>query len=493
MTRLDDRDQFLRDFRREVNDCVRVVTTQLDNQQVLGDVLERLSALKRDLLHSRTGDIVSASAYDSLLSSLNRLVELVSRQAEVEESNADVTESFASTRVSSRQRGSPKFNITRAQLEFLIACRFSQKKIAEILHVSSRTVSRRFKEFNLDTEDYSDMSTESLDETVQRLLAGNHRIGANTVVTLLHNEGIKVQRERVRESVRRVDPAGVACRSRRVLKRRAYKVHCPNSLWHLDGNHKLIRWRIVVHAGVDGFSRLITFMKASTDNRASTVFELFKEATKQYGTPSRIRCDNGGENTAVCQFMEEYHGTGRGSAIRGRSVHNQRVERNWLEMWNGCINVYYDLFTKLEEDRLLNPNSEEQLFALHYVYLPSINHALKKFVLQWNHHKMRTEHSSSPLQMFVMRSLEVQGSLSTAVVDMWENATHQDTSIDTASRHSDEEDDASLTYVDVPTTVAPITDTQLEQLRQHVNPMETSENFAVDMYLQALHVISEFH
>ncbi|PIK45972.1 hypothetical protein BSL78_17180 [Apostichopus japonicus] len=242
MTRLDDRDQFLRDFRREVNDCVRVVTTQLDNQQVLGDVLERLSALKRDLLHSRTGDIVSASAYDSLLSSLNRLVELVSRQAEVEESNADVTESFASTRVSSRQRGSPKFNITRAQLEFLIACRFSPKKIAEILHVSSRTVSRRFKEFNLDTEDYSDMSTESLDETVQRLLAGNHRIGANTVVTLLHNEGIKVQRERVRESVRRVDPAGVACRSRRVLKRRAYKVHCPNSLWHLDGNHKLIRF-----------------------------------------------------------------------------------------------------------------------------------------------------------------------------------------------------------------------------------------------------------
>ncbi|KAJ8043439.1 hypothetical protein HOLleu_10519 [Holothuria leucospilota] len=74
--------------------------------------------------------------------------------------------------------------------------------------------------------------------------------------------------------------------------------------------------------------------------------------------------------TAVCQFMDDYRGTGRGSAIRG-SVHNQRVERNWLEMWNGCINLFYDLFMSLEE-QLLKPNSEEQLFALHCLFTPHI-------------------------------------------------------------------------------------------------------------------------
>ncbi|KAJ8043438.1 hypothetical protein HOLleu_10518 [Holothuria leucospilota] len=154
----------------------------------------------------------------------------------------DARESFASVRVLRRQRGSPKYNITPGQLEFLKACRFSKKKIAEILHVSTKTVCRRFREFNLGTKEYKYICSEKLDEMVRSLLAGNHRVGTKAVVTLLHNEGIKVQRKRVRASVRRVDPAGVACRSRRVLKRMAYKVHGPNSLWHLDGNHKLIRF-----------------------------------------------------------------------------------------------------------------------------------------------------------------------------------------------------------------------------------------------------------
>ena len=27
----------------------------------------------------------------------------------------------------------------------------------------------------------------------------------------------------------------------------------PNSLWHIDGYHKLIRWRIVIHGVIDGY------------------------------------------------------------------------------------------------------------------------------------------------------------------------------------------------------------------------------------------------
>ena len=28
---------------------------------------------------------------------------------------------------------------------------------------------------------------------------------------------------------------------------RTYSVSGPNSLWHIDGHHSLIRWRLVVH------------------------------------------------------------------------------------------------------------------------------------------------------------------------------------------------------------------------------------------------------
>ncbi len=32
----------------------------------------------------------------------------------------------------------------------------------------------------------------------------------------------------------------------------------PNSVWHIDGHHKLIRWGIVVHGMVDGFCRTVS-------------------------------------------------------------------------------------------------------------------------------------------------------------------------------------------------------------------------------------------
>ena len=60
---------------------------------------------------------------------------------------------------------------------------------------------------------------------------------------------------------------------------------------HLDGHHKLIRWRIVIHGAIDGFSRAVVFLKASTNNNATTVLELFLKATEVYSYPQRIRTD----------------------------------------------------------------------------------------------------------------------------------------------------------------------------------------------------------
>ena len=87
----------------------------------------------------------------------------------------------------------------------------------------------------------------------------------------------------------------------------------------VDGHHKLIRWKIVTHAAIDGYSRMIVFMKCS-NNKATTVYNHFLEAILSYGLPSRVRSDQGRENCLVAQHMLEH----RGSMITGSSVHNQR-------------------------------------------------------------------------------------------------------------------------------------------------------------------------
>ena len=71
----------------------------------------------------------------------------------------------------------------------------------------------------------------------------------------------------------------------------------------LDGHHKLIRWRFVTHGAIDGYSRLIAYLKCSTNNRASTVYRSFLEAVQQYGLPSRVRSDYGRENYEVARHM----------------------------------------------------------------------------------------------------------------------------------------------------------------------------------------------
>ena len=44
----------------------------------------------------------------------------------------------------------------------------------------------------------------------------------------------------------RVDPEGVVLRWREAIQQRKYRVSSPLALWHIDGNHKLIRYACMV-------------------------------------------------------------------------------------------------------------------------------------------------------------------------------------------------------------------------------------------------------
>lgn len=153
------------------------------------------------------------------------------------------------------------------------------------------------------------------------------------------------------------------------------------------------------HSGIDGFSRLITYLKCSDNNCASTVLVHFRNAIESHGLPSRIRCDFGIENVDIAYFMLTVRGTGRGSVLSGSSTHNQRIERLWRDVSRVVLRQYKNLFNFLEAYYQLDCLNDMHLFALHYVFMPRINHTLEEFVRQYNNHPLRTEHNLTPLQL----------------------------------------------------------------------------------------------
>ena len=93
---------------------------------------------------------------------------------------------------------------------------------------------------------------------------------------------------------------------------------------------------MVIHGGIDGYSRSIVYLHCSDNNRATTVFQCFREAVLSYGLPSRVRSDRGGENVCIATYMLSHPewGTGTGSFITGHGVHNSRIEHLWRRFPN---------------------------------------------------------------------------------------------------------------------------------------------------------------
>ena len=59
--------------------------------------------------------------------------------------------------------------------------------------------------------------------------------GIRMVQSRLKARGFVLQRERVKESMHRVNPSGMQMRLRTCLHRRQYSVPTPNYLWHMMG------------------------------------------------------------------------------------------------------------------------------------------------------------------------------------------------------------------------------------------------------------------
>jgi len=170
---------------------------------------------------------------------------------------------------STNRCGPPQFEIPKYILQYLIHVGLHISDIAKLLSVSERTIYRRLQRYGLSVENFSDLTEEELHFHIGNAIKEFQ--GENMLGQILKQKGFSVQRWRLRYAVHTLDDMGVSEKKKGRLQRRVYNVQGPNQLWHIDTNHKLIRWHFVIVGGIDGFNRLVTFLQCNDNNKAETV------------------------------------------------------------------------------------------------------------------------------------------------------------------------------------------------------------------------------
>jgi len=303
-----------------------------------------------------------------------------------------------------RFTGRPPITVDMDDVEFLRSLHFSWTKIAEYLNVSRTTLYRRLEENEISIPRFSSITDLELDACIRDIKRRHPNDGERMIIGHLFCLDIFVPRYRIRSSIHRVDGNNVALRRSVTIRRRVYYADGPNTVWHLDGHHRLIRWRIVTHGVIDGYSRSIVYLRCSNNNRATTVLHAFCQAVDNFGLPNRVRTDNGGENVDVWRYMIENHST-ETAVITGSSVHNERIERLWRDVFRCVVSSYHHIFREMESNEMLDPLNETDLFCLHQVYIPRINCALSEFSESWNNHSLSSERNMTPNQLFLQGTI----------------------------------------------------------------------------------------
>lgn len=444
--------------------------------------IERLSVLVSMYYHVQ--QYYDQEIFQTRLNMINFLKRRLEQRIEFLNQDTNMARSFVQKQFTG---GRPRKIINESAIKLLRQQGYSWSKIGKTFGCSSSTIMRRKYENNIpDTiPPYSDLTNDELDEIIKSIKRENNFFGLYMIMGSLRSKGYRIPRQRVKESIRRVDAIGLVIRWSSIIPRRVYHVAGPNALWHLDGNHKLIRWKFVIHAAIDGYSRLITFIHCSGNNKASTVFRYFKGGIDNFGVPSRVRADRGGENVLVKQFMNEYRGEDRGSFIAGKSVHNQRIERLWVDVSKDIIKTYTAIFIYLEDKYGMDINNNFYLFCLHYVFQPRINQTLSQWKLSWNNHRIRTASNQTPLQMYIKGMIE---SGFRGLED--ESINPNEYGIDWQGPTPNENDSDSTVVVNEVYNV--LTQNQMNILRATVNPLELDEEgYGINVYKKTVDVVAQ--
>jgi len=426
--------------------------------------------------------------YQNLITSLLNILYILLTEVKGTE-NKNLTVNFISKQHFGN-KGAPQFDITEQMLEFYIENGFTTKEISQMLNVSESTIKRRISKYKMYIRDtYSDLTDSQLDKEIEDILKEFPNTGYKCMRGFLLHRSIKIQENRVRLSMRRVDPEGIMLRTMqsRPIFRRKYSVAGPLSLWHMDGNHKLIRYKMVIHGCVDGFTRKIIYLSCLNNNRSSNVLKLFTNGIKTNGLPSRVRGDHGGENIGVARFMLSHplRGTKRGSFIASKSVHNTRIEKLWGNITSSVTQIYQNLFMALEKSGDLVVDKEEDLFCLQFVFLPRINDHLTRYSRGWNYHGLSSEKYRNPNQLWIKGLHKVFGTNSR--IDK-EVRFSTDTEFDYTNSI---EHDSQFATVHVQEVKTPLSDQDLSYFKSQIDVFGESCNFGGDIYIRARTIMKD--
>ena len=207
----------------------------------------------------------------------------------------------------------------------------------------------------------------------------------------------------------------------------------------------------------------------------------FIKAIEGYGIPSRVRADKGGEFNHINRLMEAVNGQDRGSFLKGKSVHNVRIERLWRDVFTKVVEKFYNIFNLMEEKRILDINNEINLACLHYVFGKRIQNCLNIWKAAHNDHPVRSEKNQTPTQLWYKASMMYSDKNITAMENLFRRdpSNYHDIVEQYKNNHTLPEPD-SIEIV-LPRFSLPLSAERLQVLQTSIDVLRDSESEGIDI------------
>ena len=221
-----------------------------------------------------------------------------------------------------------------------------------------------------------------------------------------------------------------------------------------------------------------------------SAFDDFIEGISNYGIPSRVRADNGSEFVHVNAFMVFANGENRGSFLTGRSVHNQRIERLWRDVFCKVLQKYYNLFHHMENHKILDIDNPVQISCLHHVFASRIGKDLSDWRNAHNNHKIRTEGNKTPRQLWYAASTLNSDRDLTAMNNIYRQDPNDVTELISEFRENNrliEPDDIKIV---LPRNPLPLTLAEAKHLKDTIDVLSVSESHGIDIYASVLQYVN---